>query len=139
MVPAEVQFARAADGPVDGVTLFQNGHQIKGLRTTDPLPPMLWLAADKLKEYQGHYSLSPGREFNVRARGNVLMVKLGDQPSIPAYPDAPDHFYYDAVAASLTFTRDANGDVDALILHQNGKNPRAERLPAMDTVPPAPH
>lgn len=128
VVAAEYQFDRDPAGRVDRLTLHQNDHTVEARRTDEPPPHVIFLSPDKLSEYTGRFQLAPGVLFEVTARGDTLFVKLTGQPAFPVFCDASDHFVYDVVPAALTFERDATGAVTALILHQNGQNPRAPRL-----------
>ena len=51
------------------------------------------------------------------------------QPSAPIFPAGPKDFFYKVVDAQITFT------ADGLVLHQNGGDMPAQRIP---TVPSAP-
>src|SRR6185295_9775552 len=65
-----------------------------------------------------------------------LLVQATGQGPIPIFPSAPNEFFAKAVRASASFTRDANGAVDGLVLHQNGDR-AARKLPASE-IPPEP-
>ncbi len=126
-VPAEFQFTRDADGVINSLTLHQDGNEVPAQRTGDA-PAVLFPPAEELQAYAGNYQLAPGLIFEVAARGAQLLVKITGQPMFPVFTTAPDRFEYDVVEAALTFERDADGQVTALILHQNGMNQRAARL-----------
>jgi hypothetical protein len=70
-------------------------------------------------------------------------VQLTGQPFADIYPSAKDHFFYRVVDAQIDFTRDANGKINALILHQNGNTIVAARAgmkpppQALPSFPPA--
>lgn len=129
-VQADLQFERAPGGEVTAVTLVQNGQEQKARRTADPVPTVLFLSAAKLNDYVGRYSLAPGAEFTILIRGGWPFVQLTGQQPLAIFSDRPDHFVTDVVDAAITFERDANGAVSALVLHQNGRDQRASRLPA---------
>lgn len=125
-VPAELQFKRDTDGKVDGLTLFQNGREIRAKRSADA-PPLLFPDATALADYVGTYPLAPGAEFKISIEDDTLYAQLTGQPALPVFAVAPDRFDYDAVVASLAFERDAAGKVVALVLHQNGIEQRAPK------------
>jgi len=127
-VAAQFQFSRGADGRVDALTLHQNGRELVARRTGDA-PTVLFPPREKLRDYEGIYELAPGLVFEVRATARTLLVKLTGQPSIPVHATQPDHFVYDVVEAALTFERGADGNVTALVLHQNGLDQRAPKQP----------
>jgi hypothetical protein len=78
--------------------------------------------------YAGKYELAPGAIISVRRDGDRLMVQLTGQPSFEVFPESQVDFFYKVVDAQLTFVKDDNGEVNKLILHQNGANPPAKRL-----------
>lgn len=123
---AEFQFHRNAQRVVESVTLHQNGREIPARRTADA-PQMLFPSIGKLREYAGIFELTPAVVFEVTATPLALVVKITGQPAIPVHNTREDHFVYDVVEAALTFERDADGKVTALVLHQNGMNQRAPR------------
>lgn len=128
VVAAEFEFTRDHAGHLDGVVLHQNGHTVSARRTDEPAPHVIFLSPDKLGEYLGHYQLTQTAVFDVTTRAGHLFVKLTGQPAFPVFCTAPDEFVYDVVPAALTFERDANGSVTAVVLHQNGADHRAPRV-----------
>ena len=61
-----------------------------------------------------------GSVFEVTLNGNCLFAKLADQPALPVFETGEDEFEYDVVEARLTFTRGDDGQINGLVLHQNG-------------------
>lgn len=130
-----IDFERGKDSKVSSLVLHQGGH-------STPAPRLDAAAIEKasghrnfhldaaiLKQYVGHYQLAPGVVFDITLENGQLKVQLTGQPAFPVYPSARDEFYYTVVDARLSFTRNADGKVDAVILHQNGADKRAPRLP----------
>ena len=130
-----IDFKRGGSGKVSSLVLHQNGHDV-------PAPKLdaaeaartgghraIQLDAATLRQYVGRYQLAPGVIFDITLQGPQLLAQLTGQPALPIYPSAKDEFYYTTVDAQLSFKRDKQGKVDALILHQNGADQRAERLP----------
>jgi len=130
-----IDFKRGGNGKVSSLVLHQNGHDV-------PAPKLdaaeaartgghraIQLDAATLRQYVGRYQLAPGVIFDITLQGPQLLAQLTGQPALPIYPSAKDEFYYTTVDAQLSFKRDKQGKVDALILHQNGADQRAERLP----------
>lgn len=128
-VAAEFQFHRDAAGAVNALTLHQNGNEVPAKRTSAAAPKLRFPGAASLKAYAGRFQLAPNVLFEIAPRGDNLWVKLTGQPALPVACDAPDHFVYEVVPAALTFSRDANGQVNAVTLQQNGRDQRAPRLP----------
>ncbi|MDA8020660.1 MAG: hypothetical protein MPN21_24745, partial [Thermoanaerobaculia bacterium] len=56
-----------------------------------------------------------------------LEARLTGQPFFPIYPKKRDVFFYKVVDAELHFQRDADGEIEALVLHQGGLEQRAVR------------
>lgn len=90
--------------------------------------------AGKLADYPGVYAIDGQGRFTalLDATGR-LRVRLTGQPFLPAYPAGADRFFLKAVAADYQFGRDADGRVDSLTLHQNGR-----QIPARRTAEPVP-
>jgi len=131
-VQAEFQFNRGADGRVASVTLLQNGKELNAKRTDEPLPTVLPTTDAELQAYVGTYDPPPlaalgGAQFVFTVRRSTLFGKLDGQPALPVFADRADHFVYDVVDAQLTFERDADGKVTAVVLHQNGDDLRFTR------------
>ena len=55
------------------------------------------------------------------------MAQLAGQDAAQIYAETEKDFFYKIVDAQLTFEIDAEGKVVAVVLHQNGLNPRAVR------------
>jgi D-alanyl-D-alanine-carboxypeptidase/D-alanyl-D-alanine-endopeptidase len=92
------------------------------------------LPGASLDDYVGTYRL-PDRMLLKVFRGNDgLVAQLNGQAAIPIFPSAPNEFFAKAVRASASFTRDANGAVTGLVLHQNGDH-AAAKLSASELPP----
>lgn len=81
-----------------------------------------------LKSYVGSYSLAPGYTFYVTLEQGLLMVRLTGQPALAVFPETDTLFFYKDVDAQISFERDSEGVVKALILHQGGVSQRAEKI-----------
>lgn len=131
IAPITIDFERAADGKVDALTLHQDGHDLHAPRTRDAIAtdgtPSVKLDPKLLHDYVGRYALGAGAQFAVTVQHGQLYVQLTGQAAYPVYGKAKDHFFYTVVDAELDFERDADGKVDALVLHQNGRDLRAPR------------
>ncbi len=125
-VAAELQFTRES-GKVAGLTLFQNGRELKAVKTADPAPAYHLQPAARLKPYEGSYQMAPGLILTMKVRDNTLFGQLTGQPFLAGYETAPDCFEVADVKASLHFERDAAGAIIAVTLHQNGQDTRAVR------------
>jgi CubicO group peptidase (beta-lactamase class C family) len=109
-----------------------------GFATLEPGAPLttstaatqktITLDAAALAGYVGHYQLAPGAIFDITLKDGQMRVQLTGQRAVPIYASARDRFFVKVVDAKIDFERDANDNIIALILHQNGANLRAERI-----------
>jgi CubicO group peptidase (beta-lactamase class C family) len=124
VVVAELQFTRDEKG-VTGLTLYQNGHLTKAVKTADPAPTIKFRSPRELETYAGIYELTPVVKFTLKVQGNTLFAQLSGQPFVPVFEKRDDWFEYDVVEAALAFERDTSGKIVAVNLHQNGIVQRA--------------
>jgi CubicO group peptidase (beta-lactamase class C family) len=129
-VDAEVSFERDATGKIAALILHQNGANQRAPRHAPgekpPAPAEISPAPGDLEACVGRYRLGPA-EFSVTHEDAKLMVQLTGQPRFQVFASARDEFFYKVVNAQLSFVRDADGKVVALILHQNGRDQRAAK------------
>lgn len=85
------------------------------------------IAADLYADYAGFYLLDQ-LVFRVTLRDGRLFARLTGQGELEIFAEDEDHFFYKAVQAQITFTRDDEGAVSSLILHQNGHEQAAKRI-----------
>lgn len=129
-----ISFRRGKDGKVTGLVLHQNGDhpapRISAAQAQAAVRPAraVTLPPALLHQYVGRYRLAPGAVFDITLAGDQLYARLTGQPALPVYASARDRFFYTAVDAQLGFERDAKGNVDALVLHQNGADRRAPKI-----------
>jgi CubicO group peptidase (beta-lactamase class C family) len=131
-LPASISFERDAAGKVVALVLHQNGANQRAPRvepgaTMPSGPKEIALKAEELEDYVGAYKLGPAT-FTVKRESDRLMVQLTGQPFLRVSASAKDEFFCKVVNAQLGFVRGTNGKIVALILHQHGRNQRAEKL-----------
>jgi len=85
-------------------------------------PPVVALDAATLDSYVGTYLAGAGAAFTIARNADGITVQLTGQPAFPLFASAKDRFYLKVVPAQIDFQRDANGNVNGLMLHQNGAN-----------------
>jgi hypothetical protein len=78
----------------------------------------------------GFYALTPTYIFSVTRVGDQLYVQGTGRKTFPVFAYNDHEFFYTAAAAQLTFLESADGPSTALILHQDGRDRRAERVGA---------
>ena len=127
-VPAEIFFERNPEGKVIALSLHQNGIDQRASRgEAPPAPKEITLPLDLLREYIGDYPLAPQFVITITETTGALFAQATGQGKAPVFASAKDEFFYKIVAAQLTFTRDAAGKLNGLILHQNGRNQPAKK------------
>ncbi len=82
----------------------------------------------QLEKYTGVYQLSPTFQLTITRAGSSLFGQATGQPKVPIFAESETNFFLKVVDAQLTFVRDPSGNVDALILHQNGANIQGLRV-----------
>jgi serine-type D-Ala-D-Ala carboxypeptidase/endopeptidase len=113
-----------------------------GFATLDadaPLAPAyktIVLPAASLGDYEGTYKLSEKFLLKVFRMNDGLFAQATGQSAIPIFPSAPNEFFAKIVGISMSFTRDPNGVISGLVLHQNGDH-AAPKLSASE-LPPEP-
>ena len=81
-----------------------------------------------LQKYAGKYTLVPlVATITVTCEEDRLYAVLTGQDRYRIYPESDTKFFYKVVDAQITFERGESGNVERLILHQNGKDQRAAR------------
>ena len=86
------------------------------------------LSESTLESYVGEYQLSPALTIVVIHEGKKLFVLATMQPRFEIFAEKEDEFFLKAVAAGITFTKDENGKVSGLVLHQGGNNTPGKKV-----------
>jgi serine-type D-Ala-D-Ala carboxypeptidase/endopeptidase len=125
---AVLQPRRRVDGTYT-FTWFQLGgtHQAERIGTAAPVAARPAPAEVQLKEYEGNYSFSRTLGLRVYALGSKIMIHGTGQAPLEAAPFDKEIFVTEPIGAEVTFERDANGKVIALMLNQRGQVLRGER------------
>lgn len=82
---------------------------------------------EALRAFEGVYELSPTFAITVSVADGKLMAQATGQSAFELHPESADAFFLREVDAQVTFTRDASGAVDGLILHQGGRDTPARK------------
>ena len=94
-----------------------------------PLAPA-WKASvlpgASLDDYEGTYKLSDSFLLTVFRLDDGLFARATGQSAFPILPSAPNEFFGKAWGLSISFTRDTNGAVNGLVLHQKGDHAAAK-------------
>lgn len=78
--------------------------------------------------YAGSYRLQDGPFYVVTAKDNRLFTRVVGQPDIEIFPESETEFFMKVLPVQVTFVRDNDGKVDALVHHQNGTETPGERV-----------
>jgi len=98
------------------------------LSVPDGSPNEVALDSSALDGYVGSYELAANFILTVTREGDQLFVKATNQPRAAVYPKSRVEFFYKVVDAQITFEPDAHGRASALVLHQNDRDQRAQRV-----------
>jgi len=113
-----------------------------GFATLDAAAPLapaykaIVLPGALLDEYVGTYKLADKFLLKVFRANDGLLVQATGQGPIPIFPSAPNEFFARAIRASVSFTRNPNGAINGLVLHQNGD--RTALKLSVSELPPEP-
>lgn len=120
------------DNEIVAVELVQGGRTQRAEKVADTARVLsrreITMDRQRLEDYVGEYALAPGATFSIRLADEGLEARLTGQSFLRIHPRAEDVFFYKAVDAELHFERDDSGRVDALVLHQAGREQRAGRV-----------
>ncbi len=107
--------------PDDLVADDDNGDSVFDPSAYDP---------EAFDEFVGRYALEASPDFvlTFSREGDTLYAQATGQGQLEIFPTSDSTFAPAAMPISVTFHRDADGEVDALTLHQGGAENRATRL-----------
>lgn len=89
--------------------------------------PEVTVAEDVLREYVGEYELD-AMSLAITLEDGRLYGQPSGQSKVPLFAIAQDRFLVRAVNAEVSFSRNASGDVTALVLLQGGVHQTARRV-----------
>lgn len=82
-----------------------------------------------LARYVGVYQLTPDFSIEVTREGGALYARATGQDALRLLAESERDFFFQDVDAQITFVLDGDGRVSALVLHQNGQDRRAPKIP----------
>jgi D-alanyl-D-alanine-carboxypeptidase/D-alanyl-D-alanine-endopeptidase len=138
---AFMAFDRTAGAGVVILANFQKGSEALGFGLLGTKPPTPRAGTvENAPDYVGRYPLSAALVVDITAPIGSLRLQSTGQPVLSLRPIAPDRFAVSGVPAEVSFERDAQGHVAALVLHQNGQDLRGPRgdLPPLPREIPLP-
>jgi CubicO group peptidase (beta-lactamase class C family) len=86
------------------------------------------VAEELLQTYVGEYELTPEMSLVLTLEDGQLQLQATGQQQVPLFAESEDMFFLRAVNAQISFTRDAAGEVTALVLHQGGREQAALKV-----------
>jgi D-alanyl-D-alanine-carboxypeptidase/D-alanyl-D-alanine-endopeptidase len=102
-----------------------------------PLAPVykaITLAGPSLDDYAGTYKLADNFLLKIWRTGDQFYAQATGQDAFKIFPSAPNEFFARVTGISMSFTRDAQGSINGLVLHQNGDH-TAPKLDVTGTPP----
>ncbi|MEH3119839.1 MAG: serine hydrolase [Methylorubrum populi] len=139
-------FETETDGTPTGVILHRDGRDRTGPRVTEdearralaePPREHRETAIDRsgLTAFAGRYALAPGVEIAVTVEDGRIFAQAARQLRNELFPEGERDFFLRSVDAQVTFLADETGRITGLILHQNGYDTEAPRLPDATPAP----
>jgi CubicO group peptidase (beta-lactamase class C family) len=86
------------------------------------------LARATLQSYVGTYELQPGVQCVMTLEDDQLMMQLTGQPKIPLFAETETKFFLMVVNAQVDFSKNDHDEVTDFVLHQNGRDMKAQRI-----------
>lgn len=85
------------------------------------------MSVEALKAYEGVYEIAPTFSLTLAVTDGALTAQATGQRPVPLAAEGADAFFIAAIDAQITFTRDAAGAIEGLVLHQGGQAIPARR------------
>ncbi|MDX1548316.1 MAG: serine hydrolase [Rhodothermales bacterium] len=105
-----------------------------GAHILDPTVPLaevrvpVDVAPEVLERYVGTYQIAPTFSIVIIREEDRLFAQATGQPQFSIYPSSDSTFFLKAVEAELHFQVDAEGVVQGVVLHQNGRQMPGRRM-----------
>lgn len=93
-------------------------------------PKQVTVAVDEatLASYVGNYQLAPTFSIDITRKGDKLFGQATGQPAFELFAESKTKFFLKVVDAQVTFVSNDKGEIDQLVLHQNGQNMPGKRV-----------
>jgi D-alanyl-D-alanine-carboxypeptidase/D-alanyl-D-alanine-endopeptidase len=106
-------------------------HLLIGTPLAEPVKALTEIPLDlKAKQaFIGQYQLAANFILTITLEGDQLFAQATGQPKFPAFPEGPNQLFLKVVNAQMTFAMDPDGRAASVILHQNGRDIPAPRIP----------
>ena len=124
------KFKIKADGKRQAA--FKNGgNESIGNESDKEAPPekvAIELDPKVLTQYIGKYELQPNFVIEISIIDNKLFAQATGQPQFEIFAESEDKFFLKVVPAQLVFSKDPNGKIDSLTLHQGGQQMPGKKI-----------
>ena len=81
-----------------------------------------------LQQYVGKYELTPQFVVTVRLDNGVLKAKPTNQDELQLFAERDDLFFLKVIEAKVRFVKNDRGEVDKMILYQNGQEMSGKKI-----------
>lgn len=120
--------ANAVGGDDIGFHLIA-GTPLAGLRVNPATQPVVKLTQAEMDGLVGRYQLAPAVVVTIVPYNGKLFAQLTGQQGAEVFPTSPTEVFWKVVDAQATFDRGPDGKATRLVLHQNGRDQPAPRIP----------
>jgi hypothetical protein len=135
VVDAQVEFLPGADGKIDRLVLYQNGRRMEAKKLGPDAPHITPAGSRKeipvdstiLKSYIGEYELAPSFQLTISLQDGMLQAQATGQGKNTLYAEKTNFFFLKVVDAQVEFLSGPDGNIDRLILYQNGQKVEGKR------------
>lgn len=83
---------------------------------------------EDLQRYTGRYELPNIGVFTITSEKEKIYAQLSGQPKFEIFPMGEDQFFFKVVEARLKFLKDEHGEINSVVLFQNGQELKAKKL-----------
>jgi CubicO group peptidase (beta-lactamase class C family) len=106
-------------------------HLLTGSKLAEPPKQRTEIALDHAAKeaLAGQYQLRPDFILTVTLEGDQLFGQATGQPKFPLFAESPTQLFLKVVNAQMTFTMGPDGHAASMVLHQNGRDMPAPRMP----------
>lgn len=98
------------------------------IKKPKPAKTEITLSEKILQTYVGEYQIAPNFSIVVTNKGGKLFTQATRQEKIEIFAEREDEFFLKVIEAGLSFTKDENGKISGLILHQGGRDVPAKKI-----------
>ena len=99
-----------------------------GVAVEVPNDIMAGVDTTTLQSYVGTYQLSPAFSIAITRDSGQLYAQATGQAKFEIFAESTTKFYFKIVDAQLTFIKNDQGNVEQVMLHQNGQNIPGKRI-----------